>query len=75
MDTSIVTQVVERLNDLPDELQRRVLEYVQALEATTVRDVPGSQLLQFAGTIPLEDLQVMAAAIEAGCEQIDSNEW
>jgi hypothetical protein len=72
LDTSIVTQVVERLNDLPDELQRRVLEYVQALEATTVRDVPGSQLLQFAGTIPLEDLQVMAAAIEAGCEQCPS---
>ena len=75
MDTSIVTQVVERLSLLPDSLQRRVLEYVQALDASIQQDVPGAQLLQFAGTIPMDDLAAMQAAIEAGCEQVDVNEW
>lgn len=75
MDTSIVTQVVERLSLLPDSLQRRVLEYVQALDVSVHQDVPGAQLLQFAGTIPMDELQVMQTAIEAGCEQVDVNEW
>ena len=28
-----------------------------------------------AGTISLEDLQLMSEAIEAGCEQVDLDEW
>jgi hypothetical protein len=75
METSIVTQVVERLSVLPDNLQRRVLEYVEALDASVRQGVPGTELLQFAGTIAPDDLRVMAAAIEAGCEQVDVNEW
>ena len=31
--------------------------------------------LKLAGTIPQDDLQQMAAAIEDGCERIDINEW
>ena len=66
MDTSIVTQVVERLSVLPEPLQRQVLEYVQALDTSSQHSVPGSQLLQFAGAIAPDDLEVMQAAIEAG---------
>ena len=75
MESSIVTQVVERLSVLPDNLQRRVLEYVEALDASVRQGVPGSKPLQFAGTIPPDDLRTMEAAIESGCEQVDVNEW
>jgi len=37
--------------------------------------VPGKQLLQFAGAIPLDDLELMRQAIEDECEQVDLNEW
>lgn len=75
METSIVTQVVERLSGMPDNLQRRVLEYVEALDASVRNGVPGRELLQFSGTIAPDDLGVMQAAIEAGCEQVDVNDW
>ena len=75
MATSIVTQVVERLNAMPDNLQRRVLEYVEALDATARQGVSGAELLKFAGAIPPDDLREMAAAIEAGCEQVDVTGW
>ncbi len=75
METSIVTQVVERLSVLPDSLQRRVLEYVESLDVQVRPGVPGTDLLQFAGTISPDDLKIMQAAIEAGCEQVDVNEW
>ena len=75
MSNPIVTQVVEQLADLPDNLQRKVLQFVQTLTASVQDGVPGRQLLRFAGTIPLDDLQLMRDAIEAGCEQVDLNEW
>uniref|UniRef100_B8HNT0 DUF2281 domain-containing protein n=1 Tax=Cyanothece sp. (strain PCC 7425 / ATCC 29141) TaxID=395961 RepID=B8HNT0_CYAP4 len=31
MSDSIVTQIIERLNDLPDDLQQRVLQFVTTL--------------------------------------------
>jgi hypothetical protein len=37
--------------------------------------MPGKILLQFSGTISLEDLEVMQQAIETDCEQVDLNEW
>jgi len=74
-NNTIVTQVIEKLSRLPDELQRKVLEFVQALTVSARHGVPGGQLLRFAGVIPLDDLQLMRLAIDAGCEQVDVNEW
>jgi len=75
MNNAIVTQVVEKLSRLPDNLQQKVLEFVQALTASAQHGVPGKQLLRFAGAIALDDLQLMRYAIEAGCERVDMNEW
>ena len=53
-----------------------MLEFTRALaDSTNVKGVSGSQLLRFAGTIPLDDLNLMNEAINSGCEQIDINEW
>lgn len=35
----------------------------------------GLQMLQFAGSIPAEELELISQAIQAGCEQVDGDEW
>lgn len=75
MNSTVVTQVIEKLSRLPDELQHKVLEFIQALTDSVQHGVPGRQLLRFAGVIPLDDLHQMRLVIEAGCEQADVDEW
>lgn len=75
MNKSIITEIVAQMETLPNNLQQQVLEYVRTLKASTQSGVPGRQLVRFAGSIPLEDLQQMNEAIESGCEQVDLNEW
>jgi hypothetical protein len=75
MSTPIIDKVIEQLEVLPYELQRRVLEFTRMLVVSVPRGVPGQQLLRFANVIPPDDLQLMRQAIEQGCEQVDANEW
>ena len=75
MKNRITTQVVQQLETLPENLQRQVLEFVQALQLLQQRGVSGKQLLQFAGTIPPDDLELMREATEAECERVDLDEW
>jgi hypothetical protein len=72
---TIVARVVEQLETLPENLQQRVLAFVQTLRTVVRSGIPGKRLLRFAGAIPLDDLQLMREAIETGCEQVDLNEW
>ena len=75
MSETVAEQVLEQLQALPPEHQRRVLDFARALAAPAPAGVPGKQLLRFAGTIPLDDLRRMARAIEEGCEQVNADEW
>jgi hypothetical protein len=76
MNPSIIDQVFERLKVMPQSLQQQVLEFTRTLaDSTNVKGVSGSQLLRFAGTIPLDDLNLMNEAINQDCEQVDINEW
>jgi len=76
MNTSIIDEVYERMKAMPPNLQQKVLEFTQNLaDLTTMQGVPGSQLLRFAGTIPLDDLKLMSEAINQDCEQVDIDEW
>ena len=75
MDTPVIEKVIEQLKGLPHELQWRVLEFTRALALSAPRGVPGRHLLQFVGAVSPEDAQLMSAAIEKGCEQVDPNEW
>ncbi|MEW6351853.1 MAG: hypothetical protein AB1646_22620 [Thermodesulfobacteriota bacterium] len=75
MDTTIKSQVLQEMESLPESLQRRVLEYVQALQKAERRGVPGKDLLQFVRAIPPDDLALMSRAIEEECERVDVNEW
>jgi len=72
---TIIDRVVEQLKTMPQPLQSQVLTFAQTLVSAKIRGVPGQQLLQFAGTIPLDELQLMEEAIAQGCKQVDLNEW
>jgi hypothetical protein len=75
MSSEIVAEVAEKLTHLPEDLQRKVLHYVDTLAAARPRGVPGKDLLRFAGVISKQDADEMRSAIESGCEQVDLNEW
>jgi hypothetical protein len=75
MSTPIINQVVEQLKVMPQHLQWQVLEFVRELVKAEVRGTSGQQLLRFAGSIPLDDLQLMQIAIEQDCERVDVDEW
>lgn len=75
MNISIIDEVVEQLKIMPQHLQWQVLEFVRVLVKAELRGTPGQQLLRFAGSIPLDDLQLMREAIEQDCERVDLDEW
>ncbi|MFN6485722.1 MULTISPECIES: PIN domain-containing protein [unclassified Nostoc] len=74
MNASIIDEVTEQLKAMPQHLQLRVLEFARSLVKSEVRGTPGQKLLRFTGSIPPEDIQLMRAAIEQDCEQVDINE-
>lgn len=75
MSDVIIKEVIEQLRVMPDNLQEEVLHFTRKLKASTLSGVPGKNLLQFAGAIPNEDLDIMREAIDSDCEQVDLNEW
>jgi hypothetical protein len=73
MEPALERELREHLERLAPEGQREVLAYARAL-ATRSSGSP-KNLARFAGTIDPADLAVMSGAIEAGCEQINGDEW
>jgi hypothetical protein len=70
--TTITRQILRELDQLPPELQRRVLDFAQALARSLPKGVPGKELLRFAGSIAPADIEAMEQALQAGCERMDS---
>ena len=64
--------LIAQLDKLPHDLQLRVLDFASAL---IPKGITGKSLVKFEGIIPVEDLKLMSAAIEEGCEKVDINEW
>ena len=75
INSSLKKQILEKLDFLPIEEQRRVLDFTCALTESKTVGIPGRDLLRFAGTIEKTELEAMKRAIEDGCERIDLNEW
>jgi hypothetical protein len=73
--SSFEQELLGEFSKLAPVQQQQVLDYVRTLRTSKPKGVPGSTLFQFAGTIDAQDLQLMAQAIEEGCEQVDSHEW
>ncbi len=75
MKTPVIDLVLKQLQSLPEDKQRRVLEFAESLGTSVPEGIPGDRLLRFAGSIPPDELRSMNEAIETGCEQVDPNEW
>ena len=67
-------ELLTRLNKLTPLQQKQVLDYTRDLLGEPRKLTPGKNLLQFAGAIPPEDLEIMKQAIEEGCEQGNASE-
>jgi len=67
MDNVILNEIAKRLKTLPDNLQREVLIFIDALQVSPSRGITGRSLLEFAGTISPNDLCEMKQKIESGC--------
>ncbi len=75
IDTTINAELSACMENLPVEKQRQVLEFARTLASRPIKGVAGRVLLKYAGTIEESDLELMAKAIEDGCERVDANEW
>ncbi|MFQ5409693.1 MAG: hypothetical protein ACE5FI_14890 [Anaerolineales bacterium] len=74
-NTAISRQLGEQIAQLPLGLQRKVLDFAQALVVSSPKGIPGKQLLRFAGTMDHDDIRAIEQAIEAECEKVEENEW
>jgi hypothetical protein len=74
MTTDIPAQIVAELGNLPSDAQRRVLEYVRSLRGIGA-GTSIEQLRKHIGSIDPEEGKSMRDAIEAGCEQVNLDEW
>lgn len=75
MSQFLQEEIIEQLSCLPDAQQQQVLAYARSLSPSKPFGVPGETMLQFAGMIPLDELEQMERDIEEGCEQIDLSQW
>lgn len=66
-------ELLDALQGLTVADQRRVIEFARSLAASRPQSTAGADLARFAGTIEKGDLAAMSAAIEKGCEQVDSD--
>jgi flagellar basal body L-ring protein FlgH len=72
MASSVITHEISRqVNQLPFELQQKVLQFAQNLVVNPPKrkGVEGKELIHFAGVIKPDDIHAMSKAIEAGCER------
>jgi hypothetical protein len=74
-DQSLRKQILDQLSRLPIEQQRQVLDFARTLVRPKPAGKSGKELLSFAGSIPMADLNIMSQAIEEGCEQVNIDEW
>jgi hypothetical protein len=70
---SIKDDLIDQIENMPYELQIKVLDFAKQLQTGKLKGVKGKDLMQFVGTIDEEDLDLMEKAIEEGCERIDTN--
>ena len=71
----IGAEVLKRLIILPIDLQEQVLDFVVKLNYSDLHGIPSDRLIQYAGTISSEDLDIMANVIKNECGKVDISEW
>ena len=72
---AIKDELLSRMGQLPLDMQRRVLDFADALVRTEPKGVSGEALAPIVGTLDEESARQMIEAIEEGCEQVDEGGW
>lgn len=72
---SLEQKILSYVQQLAPAQQSQVLAFVQHLATTATKGTPGAELLRFAGTIDLQSLHELQAAVDSDCEDIRSDEW
>jgi hypothetical protein len=68
--------LLEQVNKLDDEQQRRLLNYARLLaNVPDIRGESGKSLIASAGMFSKQALEQMERAIEEDCERIDWSGW
>jgi hypothetical protein len=67
-------EFARNLGLLSKEQQNKVLSYIKSL-LKRAKNTNQQELLHFAGSIDSKGIEEMTAAIDAGCEKVDANEW
>ncbi len=60
-------ELLEQIEKLTPMQQKQVLDFALELTGELAKHYPGKNLLQLAGTISKEDLEIMKQTIEEGC--------
>lgn len=74
MSSDLPSRINTELGDLEPDAQRQVLEYVRSLKRRP-KGISGVELRKHIGTISSTEAKSMIDAIEAGCEQVNLDEW
>ncbi len=74
MSTDVPSQINNELGQLSPEAQQRVLEYVRSLRLIGT-GMSVTSLNKHIGSIDADEGRLMVEAIEAGCEQVNVDEW
>lgn len=74
MSTDIPSQITNELGQLSPEAQRRVRGYVRSLRLIGT-GMSVTSLNKRIGSIDADESRLMIEAIEAGCEQVNLDEW
>jgi len=69
---STTKEILNAVAALDSQNRRKVLDFARALRNSSGSAV---SLLQFAGSIAMEDLKQMSDAIADGCETVNPDEW
>ena len=68
-------EIAKRIEELPPDLQQRVLQCVASLSTSTPGGEQGIRLRKFSSSLDPLSAQQMIQAIEDACERIDASEW
>ncbi len=76
MNPAVEKALHDQLEKLLPEEQQKVVEFARTLAARRAAERDTAAMLKrFAGSIPRTDLDLIARAIEEGCEQVNPDEW
>ena len=67
--------LLARLDSLPVEMQRRVLDFAEALAVGSLESGDPDALLTLSGSLDEKSAAEMLNAISEGCENVDSDGW